>query len=79
MRKKTVVAFILIMGICATIFTPISNVSKAVDPGEVRLFDSRTLYVYGYMVFRYNSNVSSDSVDFSITLWANNYWFRNTA
>ena len=74
MRKKALAILILAMGMFATVFAPIGEASTAANPSEVRLFDSRTLYVHGYMVFRYNSNVSSDSVQFSIPLWANNYW-----
>jgi len=74
MRKKALAILILAMGVFATIFVPMCEVSTAAIPDEVRLFDRRTLYVHGYMVFRYNNNVSSDSVQFSIPLWANNYW-----
>ena len=74
MRKKAFDIFILAIGVLATVFAPIDEASTAVNPGEVRLFDRQTLYVHGYMVFRYNSNVSSDSVEFSMPLWANNFW-----
>jgi len=73
MRKKAVVAFILIMGICATIFAPINPVSRADSTGKWRTFDKKTLYVHGYIVYRYNRNASSD-VEVSIPLWANNFW-----
>ncbi|MGQ9459870.1 MAG: transglutaminase-like domain-containing protein [Candidatus Bathyarchaeaceae archaeon] len=73
MRKKAIVAFILIMGVCATIFTPTNHLSRADSTGKWRTFDKKTLYVHGYMVYRYNRNASSD-VDVSIPLWANNFW-----
>jgi len=73
MRKKAVVAFILIMGICATIFTPTNHLSRADSTNKWRTFDKKTLYVHGYLVYRYNRNASSD-VDVSIPLWANNFW-----
>jgi len=72
--KKTGVTLILIISICATIFAFVTDVGNADALGEVRLFDSRKLYVHGYMVYRYNCNASSGSVEFSIPLWANNYW-----
>jgi len=72
--KKPGFALVLIVGMCATIFALPSDVGKADDLGEVRLFDSKNLYVHGYMVYRYNCNASSDSVQFSIPLWANNHW-----
>jgi len=71
--KKNRFTVILVIVMCATIFAP-SDVGKAEDFGEVRLFDSRKLYVHGYMVYRHNRNASSDNVQFSIPLWANNYW-----
>ncbi|MFB0567858.1 MAG: transglutaminase family protein [Candidatus Bathyarchaeia archaeon] len=74
MRKKALAILILAMGMFATIFAPMCEVSTVANSGKVRLFDRRTLYVHGYTVFRYNSNVSSDSVQFSIPLWANNHW-----
>jgi len=73
MRKKAVVAFILIMGICATILAPINHVSRADGTGKWRMFDKKTLYVHGYIVYRYGRNASSD-VEVSIPLWANNFW-----
>jgi transglutaminase-like putative cysteine protease len=73
MRKRAVVAFILIMGICVTIFTSVNHLSIAGSTGKWRTFDKKTLYVHGYLVYRYNRNVSSD-VDISIPLWANNFW-----
>jgi len=74
LRRKAFVALILAMSMCATVFTPIGEVSSVANSGEVRLFDRRTLYVHGFMVFRYNSNASADSVEVSIPLWANNNW-----
>jgi len=74
MDKKVLTALILATGICATIFAPIIEVGATDNSGEPLLFDSRTLYVHGYMVFRYNSNRSSPSVQFSVPLWANNFW-----
>jgi len=73
MRKKAVASFILIMIIYATIFTPINYVSRADGTGKWRTFDKKTLYVHGYLVYRYNRNASSN-VDVSIPLWANNFW-----
>lgn len=73
MRKKAVASFILVMSICATIFTPINHVSRADSTGRWRTFDKKTLDVHGYTVYRYNRNASSD-VDVSIPLWANNFW-----
>jgi hypothetical protein len=74
MRQKIAMALILIMSIYVTVYVPISQVSRAVDTGGVQTFDSRTLYVHGYMVYRYNNNESSSSVQVSIPLWASNFW-----
>lgn len=74
MRKKVLVVWVLAMGICAAIFAPNDKISTAGISTEPRQFDSRTLYVHGYVVFRYNNNVSSRSVQFSIPIWANNLW-----
>ena len=74
MRKIILTFFALVLIVSATTFAPVSKVTTANASDKIRLFDKQTLYVHGYMVFKYNSNTSSPSVSFSMPLWANNPW-----
>ncbi len=73
MRKVFIMIF-LAMCLCAPIFASIGEVGAISVPYGVRLFDSRSLYVHGYMVYRYNSSSPAYNVPVSMSLWANNFW-----
>lgn len=73
MHKVFAVAF-LAMCLCAPIFASIGKVSAISVPNGVKLFDSKSLYVHGYMVYKYNSSSSAYNVPVSMELWANNFW-----
>lgn len=73
MRKVFKLAFLAIC-LCAPIFASIGEVGAISVPDGVRLFDSKSLYVHGYMVYKYNSSSSAYNVLVSMELWANNFW-----
>ncbi len=77
MRKlhKTIPTVLLLtLSLSAITFVYVRQATTANVPDKIRLFDKQTLYVHGYMVFKYNSNTSSPGVSFSMPLWASNPW-----
>lgn len=48
------------------IFAPVTGVSAADVPSEVRLFDSRTLYIHGWLTYTYNSSTASTEIPISL-------------
>ena len=73
--RKTTIATLVLLALCtfAMVCVPAGEVNVRV-PSEVRRFDSRTLYVHGYLVYKYNSSIPADQVDVFLNLWANNFW-----
>ncbi len=72
-RFRTV--FASATGLCILIFASFGVLGAISVPSEVRLFDSRTLYIHGYMVYKYNSSTSASSdIPVFVNVWANNFW-----
>lgn len=75
MRKLTLVAFASIFCMCTAVLFPIRKVSAINIPHKVRLFDSRALYVYGYLVYKYNSPTDAlTPIPIFVNVWANSFW-----
>ena len=72
--RKVFAVTLSAMLVCAMIFTLVGEVSAISVPSGVRLFDSKSLSVHGYMVYKYNSSSSARDVPVSMELWANNFW-----
>lgn len=74
MRKTFLATLVLVICMYVAIFVPLREVSAVSVPDKVRLFDPKSLYVHGYIVYKYNSSTSGDDVPVSMELWANNFW-----
>ena len=75
MRKAVIATFVLTTCLFAAIFIPISEASATSVPSIVRLFDSKSLNIHGYIVYRYNySTTPAEDVSVSMDLWASNFW-----
>jgi transglutaminase-like putative cysteine protease len=56
-------------------FASINEVNTIGNLSRVLLFDSRTLYVHGYLVYKYNSSTpASSDVPVFANFWAKNFW-----
>ena len=74
MSKSVLNMLALAIFVCLT-FVPISEVDTIGDLNGVRLFDSRTLYIHGYLVYKYDSSTpASSDIPVFVNVWANNFW-----
>lgn len=66
----------LAFAICVCLmFASFSEVNTIGDLSGVQLFDSRTLYIHGYLVYKYNSSTpASSDIPVFVNIWANNFW-----
>lgn len=71
---KVSAALTLMLCLSLTVFALTDAVNATNGLEKVRLFDSKTLPIHGYMVYRYNSNTSATNVEIGIPLWAPNFW-----
>lgn len=74
MSKSALNMLALAILVCLT-FAFISEVKVLGDLSGVRLFDSRTLYIHGYLVYKYNSTTpASTEIPIFMNIWAKNFW-----
>jgi len=75
MRKSAFVALAVAIYLCSGIFVSIREVNTASVPSKARLFDPRTLYIHGYLVYKYNCPTpASIPIPVFVEVWANNFW-----
>jgi hypothetical protein len=74
-RKSCFIGFALAVFLCSGIFVPIHEANTTSVPSKVRLFDPRTLYIHGYLVYKYNCPTpASIPIPVFVEVWANNFW-----
>lgn len=75
MSKSVLNVLALVICLCILTFVPVSEVDTISDLSEVQMFDSQTLYIHGYLVYKYNSSTSaSTEIPIFVNVWANNFW-----
>lgn len=75
MHKSCFIGFALAVFLCSGIFVPIREANTTSVPSKVRLFDPRTLYIHGYLVYKYNCPTpASIPIPVFVEVWANNFW-----
>jgi len=76
MSKSVLNALALVICVCISTFVPLSAVDTISGvSNQALLFDSRTLYIHGYLVYKYNSSKpASMEIPIFMNIWAKNFW-----